>query len=477
MGLLHSKEKIDQKFIQKVSSNGIIKIELPTTKLIEATIPSADAYDIIMDELMNEGNARLNLATFCQTKMEDEAIKLIASTLDKNAIDKSEYPKTTEIENRCVAILANLWNHDGETNFIGTSTIGSSEACMLGGLALKFKWRRNIAKLEKSGVLKREVRKPNLVISSALQVCWEKFAVYFDVELRRVPLTEKSLSLDPATVLNYCDENTIGIVGILGITYTGKFDNIEKLNEVINIYNTKYKGQRPPLYMHVDGASGGLFVPFVDEKLIWDFKLNNVVSISASGHKYGLVYPGVGWVVWKDEDFVDSELIFKVSYLGGELPTMAINFSKSGSQMIAQYYQFLRLGKSGFRDIHLNSQRLALTITNYLKNSGIFKILNDGENLPVVCWTLTKIDKNWTLYDLSDILLKKGWQIPTYPLPHALEDIIIQRIVVRADLTMDLVDELIIDFQNGIKKLDEIYHDFKSLTKVNEVKKAVGFTH
>ncbi|MGL4797579.1 MAG: glutamate decarboxylase, partial [Paraclostridium sp.] len=266
--------------------------KMPKSALGKGPIAPNIAYRLIKDELMNEGNARLNLATFCQTYMEDEATKLMSETLEKNAIDKSEYPQTTEIENRCISIIADLWNASKDESYIGTSTVGSSEACMLGGMAMKFRWRNRAEKLG----LDLSKRKPNLVISSGYQVCWEKFCVYWDIELRTVPMDESHMSLDVDKVLDYVDEYTIGIVGLLGITYTGKFDDIKALDEKVEEYN---KTTEHKVYIHVDGASGAMFTPFINPELEWDFRLKNVVSINTSGHKYGLVYPGLGWIIWR----------------------------------------------------------------------------------------------------------------------------------------------------------------------------------
>lgn len=259
--------------------------------------------------------------------MEPEAEKLMAQSFEKNAIDKSEYPRTADIENRCVNIIADLWHAPKDEAFMGTSTIGSSEACMLGGMAMKFNWRKNA---QKHG-LDINAKKPNLVISSGYQVCWEKFCVYWDVELRTVPMDADHLSLDLNHVMDYVDDYTIGIVGILGITYSGRYDDIAGLDRLVEAHNQKTNF---PVYIHVDAASGGFYTPFMEANLKWDFRLKNVISINASGHKYGLVYPGVGWVLWRDKQFLPEELVFKVSYLGGELPTMAINFSHSASQLI-----------------------------------------------------------------------------------------------------------------------------------------------
>lgn len=439
--------------------------KLPSKTFFEDGIGSAVAYDAIKSYLIDEGNSRQNLATFCQTYMDDEAIKLMSETLDKNAIDKSEYPRTAKVEASCVNMLANLWNAPSE-NFIGTSTVGSSEACMLGGMAMKFRWRH----LAKKKGIDTTKRKPNLVISSGFQVCWEKFGVYWDVELREVPVDPDHLSLDLDRVFDYVDEYTIGIVGILGITYTGKFDDIEALDKMVEEYNKKNNAN---LVIHIDGASGGMFVPFVNPELVWDFRLKNVVSINTSGHKYGLVYPGVGWVIWKDREYLPEELIFDVSYLGGHMPTMAINFSRSASQIIGQYYMFLKLGYNGYRQVHTETKEVAMYLAKSVEETGLFKIYNDGSNIPIVCYTLKNdAQVKWSLYDLADRLLMKGWQVPAYPLPKNMDNIIIQRFVCRADLTMPMAEEMVEDFKEAIKELATatvLGHD--SGDKVH------GFTH
>ena len=442
-------------------------VDLPKYKLAKEPVEPRIAYRLVKDQLMDEGNARLNLATFCQTYMEDEATKLMSETLEKNAIDKSEYPQTTELENRCVNIIADLWHAPENMNYLGTSTVGSSEACMLGGMAMKFRWR-NRAKALGMDV---NSKKPNLVISSGYQVCWEKFCVYWDIEMRLVPLDEEHMSLDVDKVLDYVDDYTIGVVGILGITYTGKYDDIKKLDAVLEEYNKTAKISVP---IHVDAASGGLFAPFIEPDLEWDFRLKNVVSISTSGHKYGLVYPGIGWVMWKDEEYLPKELIFEVSYLGGQLPTMAINFSRSASQIIGQYYNFLRYGFEGYRRIHQRTKDVAMYLAKEIENMGLFEIYNDGENLPIVCFKLKDdANVNWTSYDLADRLAMKGWQVPAYPLPENLQDTTIQRIVCRADLGHSMAEQLIADMKTGIEDLNKA----TLLCHGKEAKGKYGFTH
>lgn len=438
--------------------------KMPSSKLNEDSISPRTAYELIKNELIDEGNARQNLATFCQTNMEEEATLLMSETLAVNAIDKSEYPKMAEIENRCVNIIANLWNaKPGES--IGTSTVGSSEACMLAGLAMKFRWRAMATDIG----LDINAKKPNIVISSAYQVCWEKFCVYWDIELRAVPIDSEHMSINTDKVMEYVDDYTIGIVGILGITYTGKFDDIEKLDELVEQYNQSAK---IPIGIHVDGASGAMFVPFIDKDLVWDFRLNNVHSINTSGHKYGLVYPGVGWVLWKDKSLLPSELIFSVNYLGGEEDTMAINFSRSGSQIIAQYYVFLRYGFQGMKTIQEHTKNIAMYLAQEIQKLSIFEIYNNGENIPIVCYKLLdEHSHSWSLYDLADRLAMKGWQVPAYTLPENMKSTVIQRVVVRADFFDNMARSFVDDFKEAVNHLE--------LNGVTSKKESgtQGFTH
>ena len=441
--------------------------DLPKYQLNETPVEPRIAYQVIKDQLLDEGNARLNLATFCQTYMEPEATKLMSETLEKNAIDKSEYPRTAEIENRCVNMIASLWHASPDESYLGTSTVGSSEACMLGGMAMKFAWRNRAEKLG----LDIKAKKPNLVISSGYQICWKKFCTYWDIEMRTVPMDMKHQSLDMEHVMDYVDEYTIGIVGIMGITYTGRYDDIKKLDALVEEYNkhTDYK-----VYIHVDAASGGLYTPFMEPDIEWDFKLKNVVSINASGHKYGLVYPGIGWVLWRDKSFLPEELIFKVSYLGGEIPTMAINFSRSASQIIGQYYNFVRYGYKGFHEIHKRTHDVAVYLAKEIEKLGLFEIINDGSQLPIVCYKQKDDVKcKWTLYDLADRLAMAGWQVPAYPLPANLEDVEVQRIVVRGDFGMGMAHDFIEDLKRAIKQLNDAHLIFH---KEKENKK-YGFTH
>ena len=464
--MLFGKNELGSQFETPIFGTVESNESIPKYELAKKSIAPQVAYRLIKDDLLDEGNARQNLCTFCQTYMDDEAVKLMAETLEKNAIDKSEYPQTTDLENRCVNILADLWHAPKDESFMGTSTVGSSEACMLGGMAMKFRWR-NRAKALGMDVTSR---KPNLVISSGYQVCWEKFCVYWDIEMRLVPMDEEHMSINVDKVLDYVDDYTIGVVGILGITYTGKYDDIKALDKKLEEYNKTAKLTVP---MHIDAASGGMFAPFIEPELEWDFRLKNVVSISTSGHKYGLVYPGIGWVLWRDKEYLPQELVFDVSYLGGKIPTMAINFSRSASQIIGQYYNFLRYGFEGYRQIHQRTKDVAMFLASELEKTGLFQIYNNGENLPIVCYKLRDdVNVDWTLYDLADRLLMKGWQVPAYPIPADLQDTIIQRIVCRADLSHNLAELYLRDLKAAIEDLNNArVLNQKSKTGVQ------GFTH
>ncbi len=424
--------------------------EMPVDHLGVDPVEPRIASEMIREYLSTEGNAHQNLCTFVQTYMEPEATQLMAETLEKNAIDKDEYPMTADLENRCVSILENLWHANPAEHPMGTSTVGSSEACMLGGLAMLFRWKKLACD---AGIDIRAGARPNLVISSGYQVCWEKFCRYWDVEMREVPMDEVHLSLDPKAAMSFVDDHTIGIVAILGITYTGRYDDVKALDAEVASYN---KTARVPVRIHVDGASGAMVAPFIDPDLKWDFRLSNVWSISTSGHKYGLVYPGIGWVIWRSREALPEDLIFWVSYLGGEEATMAINFSRSASQIVGQYYVFMRNGFNGFREIHQRTMDVAHYLADEIEKMGLFCMYERASQIPIICWSLkSDAGRAWTLYDLDDRLRMHGWQIPAYPLPANMQDVTVQRIVARADLSMALADKFLRDMRAEIAHLDQ----------------------
>ena len=420
----------------------------PRHAMPEDGMPPSTAYHLIHDELIMDGSSRFNLATFCSTWMEPEAHKLITETFDKNMIDKDEYPQTAELEMRCVHMLAKLWNSPDAAGTIGTSTIGSSEACMLGGLALKWAWRERRKKAGLPTDLDNSIR-PNLVMGTNTQVCWHKFCRYWDVEERDVPLEGNEVVTDPERAAAVCDENTIGVVSVLGSTFTGHYEDVAVLSAALDALQEKTGLDIP---IHVDGASGGFVAPFLQPELVWDFRLPRVKSINTSGHKYGLVYPGVGWIVWRELTDLHPELIFNLDYLGGSMPTLAINFSRPASQVVAQYYNLIRLGKSGYRAIHEACQEVAVELSRQIGELGPFTVIGDGRDLPVISWTQKEPDaKGWSLYDLSDRLRDRGWQVPSYRMPANRQEMVIQRVVVRNGFTHDLAGMLVRDIQRHLK--------------------------
>ena len=441
---------------------------VPKETMPEKSMEPDLAKDLIKDVRLDEAKANQNFATFCTTQMEPQADQLMLESLNTNAIDKSEYPKTAAIENYCASMLGHLWGIPEDKkfgkDFIGASTVGSSEGCMLGGLSLLFAWKHR-AKAAGININDLDHHKPNLVIVSAYQVVWEKFCRYWNVEMREVPMDPDTLSLDMHTVMDYVDENTIGIVSIQGITYTGGIDDAQKLNDLVEEYNQKH--QDLPIHIHIDAASGGFYCPFVDDKFIpWDFRLKNVVSINTSGHKYGMVYPGVGWIVWREntEAILPHELRFSVSYLGNTVDSITINFSRSGSQIIGQYYNLIRFGKEGYHAIMENTHEVATKLSKRLENYDIFEMVHTGAgtNLPIVCWKLTdNANVKWTLYDLEDKLMEYGWQVPAYPLPAikgVTKTITVARVVCRPSMTMPICDDFTEDLDHAIKALNEKFN-------------------
>ena len=443
----------------------------PKYEMPEGMMPGEVAYQIVHDEAMLDGNSRLNLATFVTTWMDDYARKVMTENMDKNMIDKTEYPQTAEIERRCVNILAKLWNSPEKPYCTGTSTVGSSEACMLGGIAALKRWQK---RRKAKGL---PIDKPNFIISTCMQVVWEKFAIYWDVEMRMIPVTAEKITLDPQDVIKACDENTICVVPIQGVTITGLNDNVKEINDALDKLNTE-KGWE--ICIHVDAATGGFIHPFIDPETVWDFRLKWVLSISTSGHKFGLVYPGVGWVVWKDKQYLPEEMNFAVNYLGANIPSISINFSRPGNQVLAQYYQFMRLGKEGYKKVQQNCLNVCLYLKEQLKKMGIFEFFSNDTPNPLFIWKL-KDDPNrkWTLYDLSDALHVEGWQVPAYTMPKAMEDVIIMRVVVRQGTGFDLADLLMEDIKRCVNQLDALKEPTNSalMWAKKEPQKPRGFNH
>jgi glutamate decarboxylase len=430
----------DQEIIPMYSRH-VLSEPVPCFDFPQKEILPQTAYSLIHDELMLEGNSRLNLATFVTTWMEPAARELMAETFDKNMIDKDEYPQTAALEMRCVNMLARLWNSPESEEATGCSTIGSSEACMLGGLALKWKWRQRMQAAGKA------TDKPNMVMGINVQVCWEKFCRYWDVEPRFVPMEGERYFMNAEEAVKLCDENTIGVVAIMGSTFDGSYEPVKEISDALDALQQQ-KGWDIP--MHVDAASGGFVAPFLQPDLEWDFRVARVKSINASGHKYGLVYPGVGWIIWRDKVELPEDLIFRVNYLGGEMPTFALNFSRPGNQIVAQYYNFLRLGREGYTRIQQTCQDVALYLSAQIAAMGPFQLISKGADIPVFAFAL-KEQSNFTVFDLSERLRDRGWLVPAYTFPENRTDLAVLRIVVKEGFSRDMADMLLGDLHRHLQ--------------------------
>jgi len=461
---LHEKNQIRENLLDDIYASTDLSTRMPKYMFPGEEHHPRHAYQILHDELMLDGNSRQNLATFCSTWLEPELRRLMDECISKNMIDKDEYPQTAEIEARCVHMLADLWNSPDAANTIGCSTTGSSEAAMLGGLAMKWKWR------EKMHHLNEAANRPNL-ICGPVQICWHKFAKYWDVELREIPMEGDRLIMSPEEVITRCDENTIGVVPTLGVTFTCQYEPVREVADALDRLQNETGLDIP---IHVDGASGGFLAPFTDPHLKWDFRLSRVKSINASGHKFGLAPLGVGWIIWRDKRDLPDDLIFRVNYLGGNMPTFALNFSRPGGQIIAQYYNFLRLGKEGYRKIHEACYQTAAYLADEIRKMDLFHVIYDGRGgIPALCWSLKEgVPAGFTLYDLADRLRSRGWQVPAYSMPPNCEDLVIQRILVRHGVSRDLGDLLLDDMKRCIA-----YFEKNPVTTPLNEKTAGGFKH
>jgi glutamate decarboxylase len=418
--------------------------EPPRHQLPEGPMAPQSAYQLVHDELMLDGNSRLNLATFVTTWMEPQAGLLMSECRDKNMIDKDEYPRTAELERRCVAILADLWNAPDPARVVGCSTTGSSEACMLAGMALKRRWRHRAGEGRSADAV------PNLVMGVNVQVCWEKFCAFWEVEARQVPMEGERFHIDPQAAAELCDENTIGVVTVLGSTFDGSYEPVAEVCAALDALQERTGLDVP---VHVDGASGGMIAPFLDEDLVWDFRLPRVASVNTSGHKYGLVYPGVGWALWRSADALPEELVFRVNYLGGDMPTFALNFSRPGAQVAAQYYTFLRLGRSGFRAVQETARDVAGSLAERIEAMGDFRMLTRGDQLPVFAFTTAPGITAYDVFDVSRRMREGGWLIPAYTFPPHREDLSVLRVVCRNGFTADLAELFVEDLHALLPEL------------------------
>ncbi|KAK2635595.1 hypothetical protein Ddye_030387 [Dipteronia dyeriana] len=414
-------------------------------KMLENSIPKEVAYQIINDELMLDGNPRLNLASFVTTWMEPECDKLMMASINKNYVEMDEYPVTTELQNRCVNMIAHLFNaplEDSEAA-VGVGTVGSSEAIMLAGLAFKRKWQNNRKAQGKP------YDKPNIVTGANVQVCWKKFARYFEVELKEGKLSEGYYVMDPVKAVEMVDENTICVAAILGSTLNGEFEDVKLLNDLL-LEKNKQTGWDTPI--HVDAASGGFIAPFLYPELEWDFRLPLVKSINVSGHKYGLVYAGIGWVIWRSKEDLPEELIF---HIGADQPTFTLNFSKGSSQVIAQYYQLVRLGMEGYRNVMDNCHENAMVLKQGLEKTGRFNIVSKDHGVPLVAFSL-KDNKRHNEFEVAEKLRRFGWIVPAYTMPADAQHITVLRVVIREDFSRTLAERLVLDIIKVLHELDSL---------------------
>ena len=452
----------------------VMREPAPAERIPQHRTRAEIAYQMVKDETFPQTQPRLNLATFVTTYMDDYGTKLMNEAVGINYIDETEYPRVAVMCGRCINMVANMWNTpekgDWKTGAVG---IGSSEACMLGGVAAWLRWR------ERRKAEGKPYDKPNLVMSTAYQVVWEKFCQLWQIEMRTVPITHEHPTLDIDAALDMCDENTICIVPIMGVTWTGMNDDVEALNTALDEYNGR-TGYNIPI--HIDAASGGFILPFLNPEKKWDFRLKWVYSISTSGHKYGLVYPGLGWVVWKDKKYLPKDMSFSVNYLGASISQVGLNFSRPAAQILAQYYNFIHLGVEGYTEIHSNSMDIAKYCHKAIGKMPCFKNYSETLENPLFIWTMDpdyEKGAKWTLFDLQDKLMQSGWMVPAYTMPKDIEDMVVMRIVVRQGMSRDMADMLIEDIINAVAELEKL--EYPTPTRIaaqkSEKQKGKVYTH
>ena len=436
-------ENLEQVALEKVGE--WITRGAPDRAIPEEPMTATAAMRLVDAELAVEGIPERNLATFVTTWMEPEARELIDGNLHRNFIDHAEYPQTFEIQQRCIRMLAELFHAPGETT--GTSTQGSSEAIMLGALSLKWKWRQ---RREAAG---KATDSPNLVFGGDVHVVWEKFCRYFDVEPRIVPLQAGKYTVGPEDVEPHIDENTIGVAAVVGTTFTGHADDVVGINNLLLELKDK-KGLDVPL--HIDAASGGFVWPFLYPHAEWDFRLEQVRSINVSGHKFGLVYPGIGWLIFREKSDLAEDLVFYENYLGKTDATFTLNFSTGSSMVLAQYYNFVRFGKAGYRRIMEIMQENAESLASDIEDIGKFQIIGkDEETLPLVAFNLAS-EHAYDEFDIAfQLAAERSWMLPAYTMPPNAQDVKMMRALVKLNLARSLVDTLHEDIDAAIATLEK----------------------
>ncbi|MHB1467854.1 MAG: glutamate decarboxylase [Solirubrobacteraceae bacterium] len=434
---LGSDETHNPTYSGRYFTHGVPKYRMPA----EGMDPEA-AYRLVHDELNLDGNPALNLASFVTSWMEPEADRLATETSNKNLIDQDEYPQTEAIHERVVSMIGRLFNAPSGEKPTGTATIGSSEAIMLAMLAHKRTWQK------RRTAEGRDLERPNMVMGADVHTCWEKFANYFEVDARIVPMEEDRYTIGPDEVEPLIDERTIAVAGVLGTTFTGQMDDLRGINDMLARLERE-RGLNVPL--HVDAASGGFIVPFSERELEWDFRLSQVRSINVSNHKFGLVYPGMGTVVFRDAADLPEELVFHINYLGGDMPNYSLNFSRASNSVILQYYNFLRLGRDGYARIVSTVLENARALAGRLEKVEGLALMNDGSRFPIVALRAT--NEELDLAALSHVLRERGWIVPSYTLPANAEKVTVLRMVIRESFSRDMVDMLAHDVHVALKEL------------------------
>ncbi len=435
---------IDPESFKKVISLEAFACELPTDEIPAQGMSSDAAYLAINYEMELDGDPRHNLATFVTTFMDNHARKLISENLHRNFIDHAEYPQTAEIEQRCIRMLSKLYHAPEGAQPMGARCQGSSEAIMLGALAMKWRWR---AKREAAG---QDTAKPNLVYGADVHVVWDKFCRYFDVEPREIPLTPQRFTIGPDDVAPHIDENTIGVVGVIGTTFTGENDDIVGINDLL-VKIKRDRGLDIPL--HADGASGGFVMPFIYPDHPWDFRLEQMSSINVSGHKFGLVYPGIGWLIFRDRSELPEDLVFYENYLGKVDATFTLNFSTGAAMVLAQYYNFLHYGHDGYQAIIESMKRNADDLADRIAAMEEFEVLTPEVQLPLVAFTVAE-GQSFTAYEVADQLARiRGWMVPAYALPNNAQETVMLRILVKENLGRSLINQLVKDIAEAVATL------------------------
>ena len=431
----------------------------PVDKIPDGPTTPEVAYQMVKDETFAQTQPRLNLATFVTTYMDDYATKLMNEAININYIDETEYPRIAYMNGKCINIMANLWNTPEQSKWkTGALAIGSSEACMLGGIAAWIRWR------ERRKAAGKPFDKPNFVISTGYQIVWEKFAQLWQIEMRTVPLTLEKTTLDPAEAIKLCDENTICVVPIQGVTRTGLNDDVAALDAALDEYNAKTGYDIP---IHVDAATGGFILPFLFPEVKWDFRLKLVLSISTSGHKFGLVYPGLGWVCWKDKKYLPDVMSFSVNYLGAEISQVGLNFSRPAAQILGQYYQFIRLGFEGYKNVQFNSLSVCKYLHDEIAKMPQFQNYSEDVPNPITVWLMKpeyQKTAKWTLFDLQDKLAQRGWMVPAYTMPANIEQIVVMRVLCKQGFSRDMADQLLNDIRFAITDLDAL--EYPTTTRI-----------